>query len=164
MSVCYGQVAELVDAAVSEAAARKGVRVRVPLCPQPNAYFQFGRVAELADAVVLGTTASACGFESRLAHKSFGRVAELVDATDLKFVARKGVRVRFPPRLPNKCTNDMSANLTEILKEKISSMSDSDINRVMDEIQKVSKDISSPSADEYTKFLERMKKYAETQS
>jgi ElaB/YqjD/DUF883 family membrane-anchored ribosome-binding protein len=58
----------------------------------------------------------------------------------------------------------MSANLSEILKEKISSMSDSDINRIMDEIQKVSKDIASPSADEYTKFLERMKKYAETQS
>lgn len=37
MSVCYGQVAELVDAAVSEAAARKGVRVRVPLCPQTHA-------------------------------------------------------------------------------------------------------------------------------
>ena len=30
------------------------------------------------------------------------RVAELVDATDLKSVSRKGVRVRPPPRAPNR--------------------------------------------------------------
>lgn len=57
----------------------------------------------------------------------------------------------------------MSANLNEILKDKLSSMSDTETDRVMDEVQKVSKDIDSPSADAYTRFLEQMKKYSETQ-
>lgn len=58
----------------------------------------------------------------------------------------------------------MSANLSEILKDKLSSMSDTEINRIMDDIQKVSKDIESPSAGEYIRFLEQMKKHAETQT
>lgn len=89
-------MAELADAAASEAVARKGLWVRVP--PRPQICLLFGRVAELADAVVLGTTASACGFEPRLAHFN-GRVAKLVNAADLKFAARKGLWVRVPPCL-----------------------------------------------------------------
>ena len=74
-----------------------------------------------------------------------------------------GVRVRVPPCPQTKHTIVMSANLNEILKDKLSSMSDTEIDRVMDEVQKVSKDIGSPSADAYTRFLEQMNKYAETQ-
>ena len=61
-----------------------------------------GRHSQIGKAAVCKTVYSRfkSGCRLHFLYPSFGRVVELADTTDLKSVARKGLRVQVPPRPP----------------------------------------------------------------
>ena len=106
------RVVELVDSLASGASARKGVRVRLPPRAPEEKTSAFGRCFFLLSQIKVLTTGKSCGIIYLTLNAMLqrqpnmdARVVELVDSLASGASARKGVRVRLPPRAPKRRTS-----------------------------------------------------------